>query len=218
MTRKSSKSSISMPDLDLALKTGRPAETSRPKCVRRKTLSSPPTLPSSSQGRAASGTTLGVELSPAVTYPSKLSLQLRPAVAHAAAAVCLASRLAVWIASTASFSRVPRLLLDPPSKVPLQLPAWHLGLWHGCSSCLPGVAACCASPARSPMLCASPARSPIFLVFRDCCLTPLKSSAAASCMASGSLARHLCCNQLFFWRSRWLCPSPACRLGLWHPA
>ena len=53
----------------------------------------------------------------------------------AAAAVCLALPLAVCIASTGFFFSLPRLLLDPPSKVPLQLPN-QLFFWRSRFPCV----------------------------------------------------------------------------------
>ena len=48
--------------------------------------------------------------------------------------------------------------------------------------------------ASSMNLVSQPVGRPLFLVFRDCCLTPLKSSAAAFSMVSGPIARRLCCK------------------------
>ena len=119
----------------------------------------------------------------------KPSLQLR--LAYAAAAVLLASPLAVSISSVASgpvarppFSSVPRLLLG-------------LGLWHGLLFLV--FQDCC--------LVWACGTASFFVVFRDCCLTPTQK---LRCSSHSPLLR-----QLFFWRRRWLFPSRA-RLGLWH--
>ena len=121
-------------------------------------------------------------------------------ISFAGSGNCLHLHLGVWACGiqlelgvsacgTASFSSVSRLLL-----VPLQLPAWRLGLRYGASA---ATRLCCSMQPfnwRRGLLSASPAR-PLFLVFRDCCLTPLKSSAAASSMVSRPVARRLCCDQ-----------------------
>ena len=106
----------------------------------------------------------------------------------AAAAVCLALPLAVCIASTGFFFSLPRLLLDPPQKFRCSFPT---NCSSGVAAFLVSVSNLASGPVASSL--PSPLARPLFLVFRDCRLTPLKSLAAAS--------------QPTGWR-----------LGLWHPA
>ena len=73
------------------------------------------------------------------------------------------------------FFSVPRLLLDPPQKFRCSFP---FNCSSGVTAFLVSVSNLASGPVASSL--PSPLARPLFPMFRDCRLTPLKSSAAAS--------------------------------------